>query len=306
MKFIIILFIVITAVTIAGSNISISDLVPSPSVTETTEDSDSIGFGETLFRALFPSRSTTKSSGTQQVNYQPSDTSGTTTIETLEEPSVSNISPYQGKVSLSSVRTKSSPFSMTLRTRISAGESIDITGWTVSGNAGGFEIRQGIEKYHSVLSTSLSNIVLKQSDKVLITEGKSPFGKNVSFRPNLCFGYLQPFYSFIYSVQKSCPDRVTLGEVSYLSPICQEFILNNVKTSSCSISDQTVIQGDVECLSFIENRYNYDACYNLHSKELGFDENEWHVYIERSFGHPLHDTIELLDENGLLVDSYIY
>lgn len=306
MKFIIILFVIIAGITIASSNMSLSDFTPDISSTETTEDSDKKGFGETLFRALFPSRSTTKSSGTQQVDYQPSDTSGTTTIDTLEEPSVSDISPYQGKVSLSSVKTKSSPFSMTLRTRISAGESIDITGWAISGNAGGFKIQQGVEKYHSVSNTFLSNIVLKQSDKVLIVEGQSPFGKNASFRPNLCFGYLQPFYNFIYSVPKSCPDRVTLGEVSYLSPICQEFILNNVKTSSCSISDQTVIQGDPECLSFIENRYNYDACYSLHSKESSFDKSEWHVYIERSFGHPLHDTIELLDENGLLVDSYIY
>lgn len=217
-----------------------------------------------------------------------------------------NTSPYLGKVSLSSVRTKSPPFSMTLRTSIASGESIDITGWTVDGNSGGFEIRQGIEKFHSVLNPFLSNIVLKRSDKVLIKEGRSPFGRNVSFRPNLCFGYLRPFYDFVISVPRSCPDRATLGEVTYLNPICQDFVLNDIRTSSCTVPNTTTIQGDSECLSFISNRYNYDACYDLHSKEPGFDENEWHVYIERSFGHPLHDVIELLDENGRLVDSYIY
>lgn len=215
-------------------------------------------------------------------------------------------SAYLGKVSLSNVRTKSPPFSITLRTSISSNESIDITGWTIKSNSERLEIRQGVDKYHPSLHYSLSNITLKRSDKVLIRQGKSLFGNNVSFRPNICFGYLKPFYNFEISVPSSCPDRPTLGMVGYLRPTCQEFILDEVRTSSCTISDMTSIQGDSECLSFIDNIYNYDACYDLHSKESDFDKKEWHVYIDRSFGNYLHDTIKLLDEDGRLVDSYIY
>lgn len=217
-----------------------------------------------------------------------------------------NTSPYLGKVKLSSVRTKSPPFSITLATNLSSDENVNITGWRIEGNTGGFEIRQGIAKFHPTKNTVLSDIILHRSDKVLIFESRSPFGRNVSFRPNLCFGYLKPYYAFPLPIPSSCPDKPTLQETSNLAPTCQDFILKNVKTSSCTIPDFTGIQGDRECISYIQNRYNYDACYTLHSAEPGFDKNEWHVYAERSFGHPLHDTIELLDQDGLLIDSYIY
>ncbi|MDZ4231822.1 MAG: hypothetical protein U1C72_01060 [Candidatus Pacearchaeota archaeon] len=221
-----------------------------------------------------------------------------------------NLSPYYGKVKLSSLSVKSQPFSLRLTTSLSSGETLDITGWTLTSKGGSFPIGQGIERLHPTQNMTLRNIILRPSNQVIISGVAGPFGQGINFRPNLCFGYLKPFYTFPISISSSCPDNPKLGDVQYLRSECQDFILGSgVSTSSCKVADYTQfpeIASDSECINFIRNRYTYDACYALHSNESGFDKSEWHVYEPRTFGGSSHDTIKLLDKQGLLVNQYVY
>lgn len=94
-----------------------------------------------------------------------------------------------------------------------------------------------------------------------------------------------------------------------MNPRCQEFILNKLPWSACTIpnlSTEITIATDPVCISYINENLNYGACLQKHQGDKDFLQSEWQVFADRTFGHPLHDTIELLDQDGLFVDRIIY
>ena len=122
-------------------------------------------------------------------------------------------------------------------------------------------------------------------------------------------GYLKAYYTFPLSIS-SCPnDKPSVEEITFLSESCQEFILRKINFSSCQIPDYSqniVISTDGECVSYITGNLSYNACYQKHSKESNFLKNVWHIYMNTDFVRQLHDVIELIDQNGLLVDKKVY
>ncbi|HEA84527.1 MAG TPA: hypothetical protein ENI04_00910 [Candidatus Wildermuthbacteria bacterium] len=223
-----------------------------------------------------------------------------------------NTSEYYGKVDIRSVRQESTTRKLliTLRPNLTSDEKINITGWRIEGELGGFTIPLGIEKIPQAINfTGTNNINLRRGDAVYLTAEKSPFGRNISFRPNICMGYFKQYYTFPLSISSSCPDKPTERDLRYLRIPCQDFILKDISFSSCTIPNHANIPSvatDSECLSYIQDRFNYSACYNLHKNDSDFTKNEWHIYMERDFTRDRHDTIKLLDKDGRIVDTFIY
>ena len=220
------------------------------------------------------------------------------------------ISPYFDKMTVTLKRaTSSSPFLATLTPRLSAGETLTITGWTLQSNTGSFSLGYGTQHILSNNNSFTQPIVVSKGERVLVSGRASPFGTGGNFKPNICMGWLKEFYTFPLSIPGSCPDRLKVENVSFLNPSCQDFLLKKVNATRCEVPDysqNTVVAGDSECVSFINSNLTYDACVAKHSNDANFLDNEWQVLTNRSFGHPLHDTVLLLDEQGLLVDDYIY
>jgi len=217
-------------------------------------------------------------------------------------------SPYFGKIDIASVR-RSIPFLITLRTNLSSDEKVNISGFTLKSKIGQFSIKRGAEKFYPNITSFNQNIEVRKGDRISISGAQSPFGRDGNFRPNKCFGYLKKHYSFTLSVTSSCPDRPTLQDVSFLAPSCQDFVLKKINLSSCTVPDPSqdlTIARDSECVSYINDHFTYDACSQKHSQDEDFTKNEWHIYTNRSFAHPTHDTIELIDQNGLFVDKKVY
>ena len=222
-----------------------------------------------------------------------------------------NVSPSFGKVTIRSWRgaTSSSPFTLTLSSHLTSEETLSVSNWTLKSNTGSFSIGFGAERISPVGTVFQKQIVLHRGDKVLISGAASPFGAGGNFRPNTCLGWLKQYYSFPLSVPSSCPDRPRLQDVSFLKPACQDFILKEVNFSRCEVpsySQNVAIAADSSCITYINDTLNYGACVAKHSGDLNFLKNEWQVFANRSFGHPTHDTIQLLDENGLFVDKKVY
>jgi len=222
-----------------------------------------------------------------------------------------NVSPSFGKVTQGSLRVakSSSPFSLTLSTHLQSGETLSISNWTLKSNTGSFSIGLGAQRISAIGTVFQERIVLNRGDRVLVSGAASPFGTGGNFRPNVCLGWLAQYYSFPLSVPSSCPDRPSLQDVSFLTPACQDFIRKEVSFSRCEVpsySQNVAIAADAPCITYINDNLNYGACVAKHSGDSNFLKNEWQVFANRSFGHPIHDTIQLLDENGLLVDRKVY
>ncbi len=224
-------------------------------------------------------------------------------------------SPYFQKIRISSVRaTKDTePALIILSVNFSDDTPVAITGWKLKSQwRGEAIIGKGIEKFQSALTTeALENILVRRSDALYVRGELSPFGRGRSFKSNQCFGYLVQYYPNFPGSYSCSQDRPRLQDIKHLRPLCQEYILQKVDYSSCKppdFNDLTVI-GDSECRAYLlgtGGAFTYQGCYEKRSKDANFLSNRWDIYIEQSFGHPLHDSITLLDQTGLAVDTFVY
>ena len=63
---------------------------------------------------------------------------------------------------------------------------------------------------------------------------------------------------------------------------------------------------DYACHDYLENNFNYKSCFNAHVRDANFLSNQWWVWMGSSPLDQYHDTADLFDKNGLLVDEYSY
>lgn len=221
-----------------------------------------------------------------------------------------NTSPYFGKVKISgrSAKTSSRPSLITLNSRLREEERINITGWRIKGRQGEIIIPQGVEKYPSSSYGLLpkGNIFIKKSDTIYLLSGSNPLGgtKN-GFRLNECFGYFLNYQNFYPSFSKRCP-RPTLEEIPHLGPYCQDFILRVSRCSVPDYSDNPNVAYSSQCTSYIQDYFGYNNCFKNYSKDEDFLKNRWYIYVSSDIVNKLHDTLYLLDQNGLIVDKRLY
>ncbi len=221
-----------------------------------------------------------------------------------------NVSPYFQKVIISSLST-AVPSLIALKANLKQGEEISITGWKIQGKAGSFEVPLGIEQINPFSSLQPGDpIKVKTTDAVYLSSSRGPFGLGKHFKPNICMGYLKSSYSFPLSVPSSCDfDKPKEETILFLLQACQDFLLKKVSYGSCTIPDYSQdisIKADTECTAYIENNLGYTPCFNKHQKEPGFLKDEWHIYMNMNLLTQRFDTIELLDQNGLVVDQEKY
>lgn len=224
-----------------------------------------------------------------------------------------NVSPYFQKVSISSVST-GIPSLITLRPSLKQGEEISITGWKIRGKAGTFQIPFGIERINPFSSLQAGDLItVKSSDTVYLSSSRGPFGLGKHFRPNICMGYLKSSYTFPVSVPSSCSvDKPREEDLLFFLQACQDYIFKKVDFSSCAFPDYSkdiTIKSDTQCTSYLAGLatgFTYNSCFIWHGHEPNFTTNEWHVYMNMNLLTQKFDTLELLDQNNLLVDQEKY
>lgn len=230
------------------------------------------------------------------------------TIKETPTQETTDISPYYGKVKISSIQTETEyrPSLIRLRVNIYQGEKINITGWRIKTRKDEIIISKGIEKYQAYAVPR--DIIVKESLYIYLIGDSNPLGKDKNFRANKCFEYLKNRYSFYPSIYSYCP-RPKLEDISHLNPYCQEFIL---RVPRCKVidyldySDNTKIIFDMECRNYMDAKFNYRSCFKDLSRDEDFLTNYWYIYRNTNMIEPLHDTIYLYDSNGLIVDKYLY
>lgn len=219
-----------------------------------------------------------------------------------------DLSPYYGQVKFSSVYQGSSyiPSRFSVRTNYTLSAPIDITGWSVKSNTGNLLIPGAVSDFNPSSLNQIGDIVLKSGDYVNFYSNFNPIG--ISFRLNVCTGYLNNTYKFNPPLPKNCPTMYKPSEIATFSGACQNLIksLGGCSTPSADKINSVPGPNDAECRAVL-NRFNYGGCYNYHRNDANFFSNEWDVWIMNQMNFDWsHDRLLLFDRNNLLVDQYIY
>jgi len=227
-------------------------------------------------------------------------------------------SPYYNKVNMSSISgiKGSDPNKeyASLSVRLDKNETIKITGWYLKSEITGYyAIIGGASLLPFPFSKTESSVVIQNGDRVYLTKGFSPIG--ISFRTNKCTGYFEENRTFTPSLSLKCPlpKNEKLPTFSNVLDRNDECIKIIERIGRCTTKGSSFVRDLPDtvpsfCKDYITTQINYNTCVALHFGDTDFPGNEYRVYLNK-FG-PLwrttHDTINLHDENGLIVDSISY
>jgi hypothetical protein len=219
-------------------------------------------------------------------------------------------SPFEGQVRVSSAggagATDEDQEYVTIR---NAGNSaVNITGWrVVSGASGkGARIPEGAALPRSGRGSDTAPIVLQPGEEAVIVTGDSP--TDVSFKENMCTGYLAKGRQFYPSLGNQCPapydefDRFFSGN-ELRDDACYTRMLG---TASCTTpSDAGVSRA---CERLIDDYLTYSGCVEHHQYDSRFQGRTWRIYLERDseLWKASRDSVKLVDRDGKTVDLYTY
>lgn len=233
-----------------------------------------------------------------------------TLLDELEELGPTERSPFRGQISIERTygvfATNPQHEYLVIRAGTGNARGVTVTGWslrsTITGRSA--EITDGVPVFIPNQADAKSVITLRPGDEAILTTGRSPVG--VSFRDNMCTGYLTQFQDLTPEPSFSCPLPVEEADAAYpgygLDNACYSFLQS---ISQCHITLTFPEDLGSTCRSFVENRLTYQGCVVAHRHEPDFLTNTWRVYLGRSaeLWKSERDVITLLDQDGKLVDA---
>lgn len=222
----------------------------------------------------------------------------------FDQPQIGTSTPNQQQtikqVSISSV-SRYGQSAISLRASYFDSGKINITGWKIkSVQKGETIIGKGINLPQ--FDVAPSDIWLLSGDSVDTILGLSPLAMN--FRANNCFGWLNNLYNLGYSLNY-CPGGFKLGDLAGLDSACQDLIL---RSNYCQAPRENDLnKSSYKCRQWAGKNMTYSACVANHQSDSNFYKG-WKIYTgnNNQIFDPLHDIIELHDQNGIVIDRYEY
>lgn len=179
--------------------------------------------------------------------------------------------------------------------------TIDVTGWQIKSRDSGEYIPQAIDVYDPSGLTPASDILMKQGDTLHLYSSSAPF----NLRLNECIGYIANVADFQPALPLSCPP-IDRSAIQGLSGECQEYIDSIGGCQQPNMSSPQVPQNDYACQDYLENNFTYKSCFAAHDSDPNFLSDQIWAWTGSNVVNQYHDSVELLDRNGLLVDLYTY
>lgn len=244
----------------------------------------------------------------------PVDTSSPT--ETSPETN-SNFSPLKGKIHFgynhstyydSGNKDAANQEYLSIQTEQNVSEKIHLTGLVIKSAVTGVkvEIGPGVFLYFSGTVNPAQDIFLGPDETAYIITGRSPLG--VSFKVNKCLGYLsknQDFTPYLYSNCPAVRDEPIPKAPNQLNDKCLDYIEN---FPTCTTFTTGELELSPECNNFLIEKTTYIYCVQAHKNDKDFYQPDWRIYLSRdeTIWKSKRETIELLDQNGKLIDSVSY
>lgn len=236
-------------------------------------------------------------------------------LETQNERTFGTPSPYRGMVHISSgVDTLSESDPVLERIDIVASSAntgaIDITNWSLESalTRTRVYIPRSAAPYIQGTANVLNPTYLEPGETALIQSGASPVG--ISFRENMCSGYLQQFQSYTPALYEECPAPasvlpLTPDNLMQYGDACFDTIAMLEKCRFPQTFPQTA---SAQCRNYLANELSYNGCVARNRFRLGFHAPRWRVYLnaQRELWRNSHDAVRLLDANGKTVDVMVY
>jgi hypothetical protein len=179
--------------------------------------------------------------------------------------------------------------------------TIDVTGWQIQGNGGDEYVPQAVDLYDPTGLAPASDILVKAGDRVSIYSSSAPF----NLRLNECIGYAAHVANFVPALPLTCP-YIDQSQLQDFSGACQNYLDTIGQCQMPVLSGPQVPTNDYACMNYLENNFTYRSCFDQHSEDANFLSNQVWVWTGSSPVNQYHDTVRLLDKNGLLVDLYTY
>lgn len=202
---------------------------------------------------------------------------------------------------------------LTMRYEKDSGSDINISDWYVESYV--TRERAGIPEGDRVLETwrrpEYVDIYLRPREEALLITGDSPI--KVSFRENLCTGYLSAEKDFFPQLVNRCTSPIDelkdYGRIRLDDDECYNFVES---MGTCDIpSERRMQDADVDgrCESFIDMTFDYNSCVSNHKTDPFFTrDGYWYIYFDRDedLWRGEREIIRLMDESGSVVDVLEY
>lgn len=214
------------------------------------------------------------------------------------------LSPYFQEVRLAGVSAGTSYYYGTITLSdddYNSTGTIDITGWQIKSKDSGEYIPQAIDVYDPSGLTAPSDILMKIGDTVYLYSSSAPF----NLRLNECVGYIANVADFVPALPLDCP-QVDQSAIQNFTGACQEYIDTLGGCAQPDMSSPMIPRTDYACQDYLENNFNYKSCFEAHDGDANFLSDQVWVWTGSNVVDQYHDTVELLDRNGMLVDLYTY
>lgn len=188
-------------------------------------------------------------------------------------------------------------------------DAIDITGWTLESALTG--VRVVVPPAASPFVANSANVLgptaLDPGGLALVATAQSPIG--ISFRENMCSGYLQQFQEFSPPLSEECPSPssvlpLTGYNLEQYGDSCFDAIEN---LSACRFPHN--LSGvSTPCRAYLTESLSYNGCVSQNRFRSSFQKNMWRVYLGApgDLWRNSHDAIRLLDGQGRTVSVFVY
>ncbi len=234
--------------------------------------------------------------------------SATTTINPADIPAgftASQLSPYFHQVRFGGISAGTSYYYGTITlydNSYNTSGTIDVTGWEIKALRGGEYIPKAINVYDPSGLTPPSDIVLRPGDTVYLYSSSAPF----NLRLNECIGYIANVAKFQPALPMNCPSVTDRSAIENFTGACQNYILSLGGCQQPNMASPQIPRTDYACQDYLESHFTYKSCFQDHAGDANFLSNQVWVWTGSNVVDQYHDTVELLDRNGKLVDIYSY
>ena len=187
---------------------------------------------------------------------------------------------------------------------------IPLSGWYIQGSRGVPKLIPAASILpHQGGPNETGDIKVWGGERVIIISGHSPIG--VSFRTNICSGFLDQFQKFNPPLGNTCPffaDVVAEEYDSVVSGACLETAKEIPRCDALIGGDDKPPIQTKGCREFLEETLSYNSCIAVLKEKPNFLGNEWRVYLDSDteLWRDRGDTIRLFDESGSIVTTLRY
>lgn len=187
---------------------------------------------------------------------------------------------------------------------------ISLSGWSLQSAVTGISvpIPTAASLFWMGAVNTLSPVLIDPGHTAVVATGASPVG--VSFRENMCTGYLSQFQSFEPALHLRCPSpseemSLTTQHLQQYGPECIDAAYN---IPTCEFPQQLPASISTACRAFLQTTLSYNGCLSRHASDVNFPEDTWRLYVGSAMElwRNNHDAIRLLDADGKVVDVYVY